>query len=127
VTILRVLPVILLAAVAAVAPAGAEPWSRARIARLPDSAFAAVEVTPDGRTIRHLPHHDETGAVDPAHLGAARARLSQVKWLDAASETVARRHLAAHAGALLTSRAARRYGDPVFATTIPRHAHVHRQ
>ena len=76
--------------------AAAAEWSRARISRLPDSAFAVVEIAPDGRTARHLPHHDEAGAVDPAHLRAARARLPQVKWLDPASEAVARRHLEDH-------------------------------
>jgi hypothetical protein len=76
--------------------AAAEEWSRARISRLPDSAFAVVEISADGRKIRHLPHHDETGAVDPAHLRAARARLTQVKWLDPANESVARRHLEGH-------------------------------
>jgi len=75
----------------------AEPWPRGRIGRLPDSAFAVIEFAPDGRAVRHLPHHDETGAVDPAHLRAARARLAQVEWLDAAMEAVARRHLDEHA------------------------------
>ena len=75
----------------------AEEWTRARIGGLPDSAFAVVEIAPDGRKIRHLPHHDETGAVDAAHLRAARARLPQVKWLDPASEAIARRHLDEHA------------------------------
>ncbi len=60
--------------------AAAAEWSRARIARLPASAFAVVEIAPHGRKVRHLPPHDETGAVDPAHLRAARARLPQVKW-----------------------------------------------
>ena len=55
-----------------------------------------MEFDPEGGTVRHLPHHDETGAVDPAHLRAARARLSQVKWLNPASEEIARRHLAEH-------------------------------
>jgi len=81
-------------------PAGAEPWSAARIRALPDSAFAVVEVTADGRRIRHLPHHDETGAVDAAHLRAARARLPQVRWLDPAVEDQARRHLDEHWRAL---------------------------
>jgi hypothetical protein len=63
---------------------------------LPDSALAVVEVTPAGRKIRRLPHHDETGAVDAAHLRAARARLPQVQWPDPASEERARRHLHAH-------------------------------
>lgn len=83
--------------------AAAEPWSRARIEQLPDSAFAVIEMAPDGRKIRQLPHHDETGAVDPAHLRAAQARLHQVNWLDPASAEIARRHLDAH-----TSRAATR-------------------
>jgi len=57
--------------------AAAEPWSPARIRRLPDSAFTVVESTPDGRMRCHLLHHDETGAVDPAHFGPVRARLGQ--------------------------------------------------
>ncbi|MBI4609461.1 MAG: hypothetical protein HY726_10660 [Candidatus Rokubacteria bacterium] len=76
--------------------AAAEEWSRARIARLSDSAFAVVETTPDGRKLRHLPHHDETGAVDLAHLKAARSRVGQVKWVDPANAEVARRHLEEH-------------------------------
>jgi hypothetical protein len=83
-------------AVLASSSAAAEEWSRAWISRLPDSAFAVVEISPDGRKVRHLPHHDETGAVDPAHLRAARARLAQVKWLDPANESLARRHLESH-------------------------------
>lgn len=80
--------------------ASAEEWSHARIGRLPDSAFAVVETAPDGRKLRHLPHHDESGALDLGHLKAARARLGQVKWLDPASLGVARRHLDEHWGAL---------------------------
>ena len=76
--------------------AASEEWSRKRIAALPDSAFAVVEFDPEGGKVRHLPHHDETGAVDPAHLRAARARLSQVKWLNPASEEIARQHLTEH-------------------------------
>src|SRR3989442_13069868 len=78
------------------APVAAEEWSRAYISRLPDSAFAGVETAPDGRKARHLPHHDETGAVDLAHLRAARSRLGQVKWLHAAHAEKARRHLEEH-------------------------------
>jgi len=85
-----------LAILALCGPARAETWSAARVRALPDAAFAAVEVTPDGPKIRRLPHHDETGAVDAAHLRAARSRLPQVRWLDPASEEVARRHLDAH-------------------------------
>src|SRR2546426_2396668 len=94
--VLRLTGLLVSLAVLASSSAAAEEWSRARISRLPDSAFAVIEVSPDGRKVRHLPHHDETGAVDPAHLRAARARLPQVKWLDAASEAMARRHLEEH-------------------------------
>src|SRR6059058_3935394 len=59
----------------AVSPVAAEEWSRASISRLPDSAFAVVETAPDGRKVRHLPHHDETGAVDLGHLRAARSSV----------------------------------------------------
>src|SRR5438093_11524621 len=83
-------------ALARCSPAPAEEWSRAYSSRLPDSAFAVVETAPDGRKARHLPHHDETGAVDLSHLRAARSRLGQVKWLDAANEEKARRHLEEH-------------------------------
>lgn len=78
------------------ANADAGKWSQAYIARLPDSAFAVVEIAPSGKKVRHLPHHDETGAVDPVHLRAALARLPQVKWLDPTNREVARRHLEEH-------------------------------
>jgi hypothetical protein len=77
-------------------PAAAAEWSRAYIRRLPDSAFAVVETAHDGRKVRHLPHHDESGAVDLGHLRAARSRLGQVRWADPASEEVARQHLEGH-------------------------------
>jgi hypothetical protein len=93
---MRAWPFVLTVAMLAVATASAEPWSPARVSRLPDSAFAAIETAPDGRRLRHLPHHDETGAVDPVHLRVALARLGQVKWLDPASEALARRHLEEH-------------------------------
>ena len=91
-------PAVVVLILALTAGAAAEEWSRARINRLPDSAFAVVEIAPDGRKGRHLPHHDETGAIDPAHLRAARARLNQVKWLDPANAAIARQHLDEHAG-----------------------------
>ncbi len=93
---LRLIILLMSLALFASSSATAEEWSRARISRLPDSAFAVVEISADGRKVRHLPHHDESGAVDPAHLRAARARLAQVKWLDPANESLARRHLQSH-------------------------------
>lgn len=92
----RVLRLIVLALASLACPASAEEWSQARISRLPDSAFALVETTSEGRKLRHLPHHDEIGAVDLAHLKAARARLGQVKWLDPANAAIAREHLEEH-------------------------------
>ena len=93
---IRTLGALALAVVLVPGVAAAEPWSRARIHALPDSAFAVIEIAPDGRKIRHLPHHDESGAVDLPHLIAARARLNQVKWLDPANEKIAREHLDDH-------------------------------
>ncbi len=79
-----------------VSPAGAEEWSQAYVKALPDSAFAAIETTPDGKKVRHLPHHDATGAVDIPHLKSARARFKQVKWADLSNEAKARDHLEQH-------------------------------
>lgn len=92
----RVLTLVVLALASLVRPVLAEEWSQARISRLPDLAFAVVETAPDGRRVRHLPHHDETGALDLPHLKAARSRLGQVKWLDPTNEEVARQHLGEH-------------------------------
>lgn len=94
----RALLLVVLALVWIVCPASAEEWSRARISRLPDSAFALVETAPDGQRFRHLPHHDETGTLDLPHLQAARARLGQVQWVNPANEEIARRHLDEHWG-----------------------------
>jgi hypothetical protein len=71
-------------------------WSRQYIRQLPDSAFASIERTPEGRAIRHLPHHDRAGQLDLPHLCNALARLNQVKWRDPANAAIARRHLQEH-------------------------------
>ena len=71
-------------------------WSREYIRQLPDSAFAAIERTPEGKVIRHLPHHDAEGRLDIPHLCNALARLTQVKWRDPANAKAARRHLEEH-------------------------------
>lgn len=92
----------------------AEQWSRERIARLPDSAFAAIETAPNGKKVRHLPHHDESGAVDPAHLKAALSRLPQVKWINPATREAARRHLEEHA----SERSSKTSTDPTVRSTI---------
>ena len=87
---------VLFPALALAVPAFAEEWSRARIDRLPDSAFAFVEITEDSMRLRHLPHHDERGAVDVPHLKSALSRIGQVRWLYPESEAAARRHLEEH-------------------------------
>lgn len=76
--------------------AEAATWSHAYIRQLPDSAFAVIEPTPEGRRLRRLPHHDATGALDLLHLCNALARLPQVKWRDPANAPVARQHLKDH-------------------------------
>jgi HK97 family phage prohead protease len=60
-------------------------WSTAYVNDLPDSAFACIDAggEKDGegktapRSLRHYPHHDAEGKVDPAHLANARARVNQ--------------------------------------------------
>ncbi len=74
----------------------AAKWSRRYIRQLPDSAFAAIEFTPEGRKLRHLPHHDARGNLDGPHLCNALSRLSQVKWRDPANAEAASRHLREH-------------------------------
>lgn len=76
--------------------AAAEEWSRAYTNSLPDAAFTAIEKTADGKTVRHLPHHDQKGALDIPHLKSALARLKQVKWTDPSNEAKAREHLEQH-------------------------------
>jgi len=83
-------------------PAAAERWTRQYINSLPDSAFAAVETTSNGKKLRHLPHHDRSGRVDVPHLRNAVSRLSQVKWADPRNAVAAREHLERHARELRT-------------------------
>ena len=88
----------ILLATYAVAPgrASAKRWTRSYINSLPDSAFASVEITPDGKKVRHLPHHDRGGRVDLPHVRNALSRLPQVEWVDPAHAAGARAHLKAH-------------------------------
>ena len=85
-------------------PAEGAQWSRAYIRALPDSAFASVEVRSDGTKVRHLPHHDHAGHVDPSHLRSALSRIHQVKWLDPAEKARALQHLQEHLRELRQSR-----------------------
>ena len=94
-TLLAVGVAMLLLALAA-SDAAAATWSRAYIRQLPDSAFAVIEPTPEGRTLRRLPHHDAAGALDVPHLCNALARLPQVHWRDPMNAAAARRHLQEH-------------------------------
>jgi competence ComEA-like helix-hairpin-helix protein len=79
-----------------VSPALAEKWSQRYIESLPDSAFAAIEITKDGKKIRHLPHHDHLGEVDITHLKSALGRIHQVKWIDSSNFAKAKDHLDQH-------------------------------
>jgi hypothetical protein len=76
--------------------AEAATWTREYIRQLPDTAFASVEWTPDGKKARHLPHHDADGMLDVPHLCSALGRLHQVKWTEPGSAEAARRHLQQH-------------------------------
>lgn len=77
-------------------PVEAGKWSRSYIRGLPDAAFAAIETAPDGKTVRHLPHHDAAGRLDLPHLRSALSRLHQVKWQHPAGSGSARQHLLDH-------------------------------
>jgi competence ComEA-like helix-hairpin-helix protein len=76
--------------------AEAAKWSRRYITSLEDSAFAAIETTPESKKIRHLPHHDHTGKLDVPHLLSALGRIDQVKWLDPRNKDAAQEHLRNH-------------------------------
>jgi competence protein ComEA len=88
-----------------VSPALAEKWSQRYIESLPDSAFAAIETTKDGKKIRHLPHHNHLGEVDISHLKSALGRIHQVKWIDSANFAKAKDHLDQHYQAYKEERA----------------------
>jgi hypothetical protein len=76
--------------------ASAATWTRRYINSLPDAAFASVETTPDGKKVRHLPHHDRSGRVDLPHVRNALSRLPQVQWIDPQHAVAAREHLLHH-------------------------------
>ncbi len=77
-------------------PASAEKWSLRYIRNLPDSAFAVIETTKDGKKVRHLPHHNHEGEIDLPHLKSALGRIHQVKWIDPANFAIAQDHLEKH-------------------------------
>jgi competence protein ComEA len=79
-----------------VSSALAEKWSQRYIESLPDSAFASIEITKDGKKIRHLPHHNHLGEVDITHLKSALGRIYQVKWIDPTNFAKAKAHLEEH-------------------------------
>jgi comEA protein len=79
-----------------VSQALAEKWSQRYIDSLPDSAFASIEITTEGKKLRHLPHHDHTGEIDLDHLKSALGRIHQVKWRDPANFAKAKAHLEQH-------------------------------
>jgi len=83
--------------------AEAARWSRAYIRQLPDSAFAAVEISSSGKAMRRLPHHDARGDLDVPHLCNAIARLEQVKWVHPVNAAIARLHLKEHLAQVGTS------------------------
>jgi competence ComEA-like helix-hairpin-helix protein len=79
-----------------ISAAFAEKWSQRYIESLPDSAFAVVEISKDGKKVRHLPHHNHLGEIDIPHLKSALGRIHQVKWIDPANFAKAKAHLEQH-------------------------------
>jgi hypothetical protein len=79
-----------------VSAALAETWSKTYIRSLPDSAFAVIEFTQDGRKLRHLPHHQFNGKVDIPHVKSALSRTHQVKWVHPENFDKAKEHLEQH-------------------------------
>ena len=92
----RVIPLTACLIVLSIVCVDAATWNRAYVRSLPDSAFAIIERTQDGRRFRRLPHHDASGALDLPHLCNALARLPQVAWRDPAHRAAAQGHLNAH-------------------------------
>jgi len=88
-----------------VSPALAEKWSQRYIESLPDSAFASIEITKDGKKIRHLPHHSHLEELDISHLKSALGRIHQVKWIDPKNFAKAKDHLDQHYQAYKRERA----------------------
>jgi len=93
-----------------------EKWDFKYIAKLPDIAFAIIApggVKKDGITRplskRHLPHHNKSVKsatsngpdLDIPHLRNALARIDQVKGITEDLRAKGRRHLEAHAKAVL--------------------------
>ena len=74
----------------------AAKWTRRYISALPDEAFASIEITEEGKKIRHLPHHDHTGMLDVSHLLSALGRIHQVEWIDPRNKEAAEKHLREH-------------------------------
>ena len=79
-----------------VSPALADKWSQRYIESLTDSAFAAIEITKDGKKIRLLPHHNHVGEIDIYYLKSALGKIHQVKWMDPANFARAKDHLDQH-------------------------------
>jgi len=74
----------------------AEEWSQRYAESLPDSAFAAIEITEKGKKIRHLPHHNHLGELDIYQMKRALGRIHEVKWIDPSNFAKAKVHLEQH-------------------------------
>jgi competence ComEA-like helix-hairpin-helix protein len=73
-----------------------EEWSQRYADSLPDSAFAVVETTRDGKKVRHFPHHNNLGELDVYHLKMALVRIHDVKWVVPENASRAKIHLEQH-------------------------------
>jgi HK97 family phage prohead protease len=83
-------------------------WSAAFVNDLPDASFALIlpggskddsgKTTP--RSLRKLPHHDASGALDPAHVRNGLARAPQMTGVSDAQRARATAHLERHLAAM---------------------------
>lgn len=94
-------------------------WSSAFVNDLPDSSFALImpggtrdadgKTTP--RSLRKLPHHDSSGALDAAHVRNGLARAPQMTGVSDAQRTRATSHLEKHLAAM--NKAAEHEHEPM--------------
>jgi competence ComEA-like helix-hairpin-helix protein len=57
-------------------------WSEQTIRLLPDSSFAMIEVSEDGKRYRRCPHYDANGNLDMEQLIYVLGTFEKEKWLD---------------------------------------------
>jgi len=67
-----------------------------QVQMLPDDAFAVIETTGEGQRIRHCPHHDHEGNLDPNLLIYSLGTFREETFLQPEYADTARKHLMKH-------------------------------